>query len=159
MRSILTLTSFFIAVCTFFCGTASCQQQQSNPEPVAAPIWSGAPRIYIDPQSGLESYVAAAMVKKHVPAVLTLEQEQARFLLMGTIDKKIESTGSKIARCLFLYCIGIEGVQTVTVNLIDNATHEVIWAYTVKKPSSHAYQSTAEAVAKHLKQFLEQRPM
>lgn len=120
---------------------------------------SGAPRIFIDPQSGLESYVAAAIMKKRVPAVVTHEQTEARFSLTGTIDRKPESTGGKIARCLFLYCLGVEGVQTVTVTLTDNRTRDVIWAYTVKKPSANAYQSTAEAVAKHLKQFLERRPM
>jgi len=118
----------------------------------------GAPRIYIDPQSGLESYVAAAVVKKHVPTVVTHDKADARFVLSGTIDRKTESTGSKVARCLFVYCVGMEGAQTVTVNLVDSRTQEVIWAYTVKKACANAYQSTAEAVAKHLKPFLEERP-
>ena len=132
-----------------FCGLSYSQTQ---------PLAGGAPRIYIDPQSRLESYVAAAIVKKQVSAVVTHDQADARFVLSGTIDQKTESTGSKVARCLFLYCIGMEGVQTVTVNLVDVRTQEIIWAYTVKKASANAYQSTAEAVAKHLKHFLEERP-
>lgn len=164
MRSTFTLTIFRVTIVTFLCGVAFSQQQQQpvgNPEPVAtvAPSNWGAPRIWIDPASGLQSYVAAAIVKKHVPAVVTQDQNNARFTLAGNIDRKTESTGSKIARCLFVYCIGIEGIQTVTVTLMDTPTGEVIWAYTVKKASANAFQSTAEAVAKHLKKFLEQRPM
>src|SRR5262245_58369202 len=96
----------------------------------AAAIAGSAPRIYIEPQNGLESYIAAAVVKKHVPAVVTQNKNEARFLLLGTVQAKSESTGGKIARCLFVYCIGMEGSQIATVRLIDNKTQEVIWAYT-----------------------------
>jgi hypothetical protein len=120
-------------------------------------IKGGAPRIYIDPASGLQSYVAAAVIKKHVPAVVTNDQSAAQFLLTGAIQKKDESTGSKVARCLFLYCAGAFGIQTVSVSLTD-VQGEIIWAYTVQKADANAYRSTAEAVAKHLKKFLEQHP-
>jgi hypothetical protein len=62
---------------------------------------------------------------------------------------------SKIARCAFAYCIGITGTQTATVQLVDAKTQEVVWAYNVRKANSQAYQSTAEAIAKHMRQFLE----
>jgi hypothetical protein len=71
---------------------------------------------------------------------------------------KEESSGSKVARCLFLYCAGIQGNQTATVQLVNSSTKEVAWAYNVHKGSATAYQSTAEAVAKHLKDFLEKHP-
>ena len=118
----------------------------------------GAPRIYIEHDTGLESFIAAAIVKKHVPAVVTEKKEDARFVLAGSVQEKTESTGGKIARCLFVYCIGMNGNQVASVRLSDTKTQEVIWAYTVKKGSAQAYQSTAEAVAKHLKQFLEEHP-
>lgn len=118
----------------------------------------GSPRIYIPTQGGFESYLSAAIVKKHVPAVVTQNQDEARFVLTSVVIAKEESTGSKVARCLFLYCAGAAGVQTVTVQLVDAKTQEVAWAYNVSKASATAYQSTSEAVAKHLKQFLEQHP-
>ncbi len=116
------------------------------------------PRIYIQPQDGFESYLAAAIVKKHVPAVVTQNKDEAQFLLTSAVQSKEESTGSKVARCLFLYCAGMEGSQTATVQLVNSKTQEVAWAYNVRKGSARAYQSTSEAVAKHLKQFLEQHP-
>jgi hypothetical protein len=116
------------------------------------------PRIYIQPQDGFESYVSAAIVKKHVPAVVTQNKQEAMFYLTSAVESKTESTGSKIARCLFLYCAGMEGSQTATVQLVNAKTQEVAWAYNVRKGSAQAYQSTAEAVAKHLKEFLEEHP-
>jgi hypothetical protein len=116
------------------------------------------PRIYIQPQEGFESYISAAIVKKHVPAVVTQNKEDAQFLLTSAVQSKEETTGSKIARCLFLYCAGMEGSQTATVQLVTSKTQEVAWAYNVRKGSSKAYQSSAEAIAKHLKHFLEEHP-
>lgn len=118
---------------------------------------AGAPRIFIQPQDGFESYIAAAIVKKHVPAVVTADKEQADFVLTSVVLAKTETTGGKIARCLFMYCIGVEGTQTATVQLI-NAQGDVAWAYNVHKGAASAYQSTAEAIAKHLKGFLEAHP-
>jgi hypothetical protein len=117
-----------------------------------------APRIYIEPQSGFESYISAAIVKKHVPAVVTENKDEARFVLRSAVEAKEESAGSKVARCLFLYCAGIQGTQTATVQLVDATTQEVAWAYNVRKGSATAYQSTAEAIAKHLKEFLGKHP-
>ena len=129
----------------------------ADPAPTTV-VHGGAPRIYIEHDTGLESFIAAAFVKKHVPAVVTENKDDARFVLSGTVQEKSESTGGKIARCLFVYCIGINGNQVSSVRLADTKTKEVIWAYTVKKGSAQAYQSSAEAVAKHLKQFLEEHP-
>jgi hypothetical protein len=91
-------------------------------------------------------------------AVVTEDKNEAQFILRSTVEAKEESAGSKVARCLFLYCAGIQGTQTATVQLVDAATQEVDWAYNVHKGSATAYQSTAEAIAKHLKNFLEKEP-
>ncbi len=116
------------------------------------------PRIYIEPQDGFESYLSAAIVKKHVPAVVTQNKEEAQYVLTSAVQSKEEGAGSKIARCLFMYCAGAEGSQTASVQLVDTKTQEVAWAYNVRKASAQAYQSTAEAAAKHLKEFLERNP-
>lgn len=118
----------------------------------------GSPRIYIEPQDGFESYISAAIVKKRVPAVVTRSKDEAHFHLTSAVVAKEESAGSKVARCLFMYCAGMDGSQTATVQLIVAKTQEVAWAYNVRKGSAKAYQSSAEAIAKHLKRFLERNP-
>jgi hypothetical protein len=137
----LPLFALALSIC---CGLASGQ--------------SASPRIYVEQQDGFESYLSAAIVKKHVPAVVTQDKDNASFVLTSAVLSKEESTGSKVARCLFAYCAGIQGTQTATVQLVNVKTKEVAWAYNVKKGSANAYQSTAEATAKHLKKFLEEHP-
>jgi hypothetical protein len=114
-------------------------------------------KIYIQPDSGFETYVSAALTKKHAPVTVVSDADAATFILQATpVEVKTESTGSKVARCLFLYCAGIQGEQTVSIQLFNPRTKATIWAYTVRKWDANAYQSSAEAIAKHLKQFLEE---
>jgi hypothetical protein len=116
-------------------------------------------KIYLEPQNGFESYISAAIVKKHTPVVVTRNKDEAQYMLTSAVNTREESTGGKIARCLFVYCLGMDGIQTATVQLVDIKTQEVAWAYNVRKASANAFQSTAEAIAKHLKGFLEKRAL
>ena len=114
------------------------------------------PKIYIAPQNGFESYLAGAFTKKNVPAQMVQTEEAADYILSpAPVQQKPESAGGKIARCLFAYCAGIEGSQTASVSLIDVKTKAVVWAYNVKKGGSSNFQSSAEACAKHLKNWLQ----
>ena len=116
------------------------------------------PKIYIAPQKGYESYLAGAFTKKNVPAQIVQSEEAADYILSpAPVEQKPESAGGKIARCLFAYCAGIEGSQTASVSLIDVKTQAVVWAYNVKKGGSSNFQSSAEACAKHLKNWLEHK--
>jgi hypothetical protein len=114
------------------------------------------PKIYITPQNGFESYLAGAFTKKNVPARMVQTEEAADYILSpAPVDQKPESSAGKVARCLFAYCAGIEGSQTASVSLIDAKTKAVVWAYNVRKAGSSNFQSSAEACAKHLKNWLE----
>ncbi len=127
---------------------------QGNPRPLSAAVQ--VVRIYIEPQQGFDSYIAAAIVKKKVPVVVTQNREDADYVLTSVVETHQESTGSKVARCLFLYCAGMDGNQTATVQLV-NAKKEVAWAYNVKKAGAKNFQSSSEAIAKHLKKFFEEQ--
>jgi hypothetical protein len=116
------------------------------------------PKIYIAPQNGYESYLAGAFTKKNVPAQIVQTEEGSDYILKpAPVEQKPESTGGKIARCLFAYCAGIEGSQTASVTLVDAKTNTVVWAYNVRKGGSGNFQSSAEACAKHLKGWLEHK--
>jgi hypothetical protein len=114
------------------------------------------PTIYIEAQNAFDTYLAAAISKKQVPADVVSEQSKATYVLKASeIEEKKESTGSKVTRCLFLYCAGIEDKANVSVQLIDPISSKVVWAYAVNKGRGQKnQQSMAEAVAKHLKEFL-----
>jgi len=118
------------------------------------------PTVYIEPQSGFETYLAAAISKKNVPVDVVTDQTKATYLLKTTpVEIKTESTGGKIARCLFAYCAGIEDKGNVSVQLIETSSTKMLWAYSVNKQrgGSKNSQSMAEAVAKHLKEFVEHK--
>jgi len=102
-------------------------------------------------------YLSAALAKKGVPVDVVTEQSKATYVLRSApVEIKPESTGGKVARCLFLYCAGIEDKANVSVQLIETNSTVVLWAYSVNKQrgGNKNQQSMAEAVAKHLKEFL-----
>jgi hypothetical protein len=118
------------------------------------------PSVYIESQNGFETYLAAAMSKKNVPVDVVMDRTKATYVLKSApVEIKTESTGGKIARCLFAYCAGIEDKGTVSVQLIDATSTKMVWAYSVNKQKggSKNQQSMAEAVAKHLKEFVEHK--
>jgi hypothetical protein len=118
------------------------------------------PTVYIEPQNGFETYLAAAFGKKGVPADVVTEETKATYLLKAApVEIQKESTGGKIARCLFASCVGIEDKGNVSVQLIETSSTKVLWAYSVNKQRGGAKneQSMAEAVAKHFKEFLEKK--
>ena len=114
------------------------------------------PTVYIEPQNGFETYIAAAMTKKNVPADVVTDKSKATYILKAApVEIKQESTGGKIARCLFAYCAGIEDKGNVSVQLIETSSSKMLWAYSVNKQrgGSKNQQSMAEAVAKHMKEY------
>ncbi|MGD1025513.1 MAG: PEGA domain-containing protein [Candidatus Sulfotelmatobacter sp.] len=116
--------------------------------------------IYIEPQQGFETYIAAAISKKNVPVDVVTDQTKADYALKAApVEIKSESTGGKVARCLFASCIGIEDKGSVSVQFIDTSSSKMLWAYSVNKQKggSKNEQAMAEAIAKHLKEFVESK--
>ncbi|MEO8726372.1 MAG: hypothetical protein ABI383_09620 [Acidobacteriaceae bacterium] len=113
--------------------------------------------VYIEPQNGFETYIAAAIQKKSVPIDVVTDSAKSTYVLKAApVEIKTESTGGKIARCLFAYCAGIEDKGTVSVQLVESNSTKLLWAYSVNKQrGGKNQQSMAEAIAKHLKEFLE----
>lgn len=117
------------------------------------------PTVYIEPQQGFETYLAAAMTKKSVPADIVTDPTKATYVLKtAPVEIQKESTGGKVVRCLFAYCAGIEDKGTVSVQLVETNSSKEMWAYSVNKQrGGKNEQSMAEAVAKHFKEFLEKK--
>jgi hypothetical protein len=109
--------------------------------------------VYITPgDNQFEVYIAAAMHKKDVPLTIVNKQENADYVLTASsVVEKSETTGSKVARCLFAYCAGIEDKASTAVQLADRSG-AIVWSYAVNKQrGGKNFQSMAEAIAKHLK--------
>jgi TolB-like protein len=111
-------------------------------------------------KTGFETYLAAALSKKNVPVDVVTDATKATYTLKSApIEITSESTGGKIARCIFASCVGIEDKGNVSVQLIETSSSKMLWAYSVNKQrgGSKNEQSMAEAVAKHLKEFVEHK--
>jgi hypothetical protein len=111
------------------------------------------PSVYIPPtEDGFEVYLSAAMHKKDVPVRVMAMAESADYTLkVAQIEVTKESTGGKVARCLFASCAGISDKASTSVTLVSS-TGEIVWSYSVNKGRGEKNrQSMAEAIAKHLK--------
>ena len=111
-------------------------------------------KLYVEASPSFNTALTAALIKKNVPIVVVENKNNADFTLKSAeVDSKEESTGGKIARCLFLDCIGINGNSEVSVKLVRTTDSAVVWAYQVRKANAGplGIQSLSEAIAKHLK--------
>ncbi len=139
----------FFSVCTLVFGLSF--------QAAAASLPMG-PTLYVAPDSGFEVNIVAALQKKHVPVQVVTEANEAEYVLRPSpVEIHKESGASKVARCLFAYCMGIEDSGEVSVQLVERESHRVVWAYEVAKQRAvKNRQSMAEAIAKHLNnEFLE----
>ncbi len=162
-----------LTVLSFGFGSFMAAQQLVNSSPSAAPSntpppsatgvvqVAGQPRIFIKADNDFNVALSAAFIKKQVPATVVTDEKSADYILQSAgVAAKQESGASKIARCLFAYCAGIEGTSSVSVELIRSGEGSVVWAYQVRKGNGGpvGIQSLSEAVAKHLKnEFLEHK--
>jgi hypothetical protein len=77
--------------------------------------------VYVDPAGGFESYISAALYKKSVPLTETNDKKSAGLILTSkSVSVQEEKSGlGKLARCAYALCIGIDGQQAVSVELVE----------------------------------------
>ena len=105
-------------------------------------------KIYIEPNDGFETYLMAAIQKKHVPVTVVADKAQAEY----TIESTEQSQKPGWAKTIF---VSPHSQEDASIRLTKIGSSEIVWAYSVHKFSSvHGKQSTAEACAKHLKSIV-----
>lgn len=103
-------------------------------------------RFYIEPNEGFDTFLIAALDRKHVPVSVITDESQAEYLVQSAND----SQKAGWARVIALGQTGSN--EEASVRIVRVATGDVVWAYAVHKRNSfHGKQSSAEACAKHLK--------
>ena len=125
--------------------------------------------IYIAPANGYETYLASAMEKKHLPLTITIDRDKADYIITSTVEQSqlftpaivvnnnVNANGSSAFDRGWQ--LGSEhsrssGETSVSMALIEPRSSHVLFAYSVSKDRTHNLQSTAEACAKHLKEFM-----
>lgn len=109
------------------------------------------PAIHITPTGdGFENYLAAAMAKKNVPVRIVERADRATLTLKASqVQVKKDATSTKVMKCVFSSCSGIDERASASVKLVD---HEgtIVWSYSVSGDLDERSRM-AEAIAKHLK--------
>lgn len=105
-------------------------------------------RLYIVPMNGLETYVAAAVMKKQVPVIMTTDRAQADLILDGSAESQ------KAGWAKILITRSAASTEEVSIRLIDR-NGDVKYAYAYHHYNSfRGKQSAAESCAKHLGEYL-----
>jgi hypothetical protein len=123
-------------------------------------LGADAPRVYIAASETVDasnardkakhvdfgSAIAGALMKKEVPVTVVTDKSKSMWTIQSVSSQREDSTGTKIAKLAF----GGGGFTKFegTIQVIDNETSGVLYAYNVKKGN---FQSAAEAFAKHFK--------
>jgi polyisoprenoid-binding protein YceI len=90
--------------------------------------------------------IAAALLKKKVPVVVVTDPSKAQWTITSASSQKEDSTGTKVAKLAFGGWGGGFTKFEGTIQVINNESSAVVYAYNVKKGN---FQSAAEAFAKH----------
>ena len=128
--------------------------------------------VYIEPMDGYETYLAAAFVKKQVPLAVVADRKKAAYIIKSTVSSVAPTSpavvinntnGDNNKNDAFDsgFQAGISrrarnGMTSASISVIDAESSQVVFAYSVGKGrDTNQTQSTAEACAKHLREFIE----
>ncbi len=145
----------FSAVLLLACSSICLTQAQQ--------IKSGA-TVYIEPMNGFETYLAAAIVKKHVPLIVVADKDKADYTITSSVSERaprnpaivINNNANDTSPHSGFPAPRNFGRTNASISVIDNHSSAVVFAYSVgKSRDTNQLQSAAEASAKHLKEFIE----
>ena len=140
--------------------------------------------IFIEPMDGYETYLAAAIVKKHVPLAVVLDRDKADYIITSSVSQQVPTQPKTVINNSATATINegdsgnhafetgfaqgaqaaaqrraeraARGSTTVSIAVVDPLTKRVLFAYSTSKAgTNNQLQKTAEACAKSLKEFIE----
>jgi hypothetical protein len=147
----------------------------------APQIKSGA-TVYIEPMDGYETYLAAAIAKKKVPLIVLADKSKAEYIVTSSVSHQTPGQPTVVVNSTNInnndikdsnvnnagggaFADGVQmaearraarGTTSASISVIDAHSSQIVFAYSVgKSANTNQIQSTAEACAKHLKEFIE----
>lgn len=152
-------SAFLLLVCSSICLSQSPR------------IKSGS-TVYIEPMDGYETYLAAAIAKKQVPLIVLTDKNKADYIITSTVSHRASTqpavvinntNGNNNGNSPFEEGMrradaqrAARGATSAGISVVDTHSSQIVFAYSVGKGgNTNQIQSTAEACAKHLKDFIE----
>jgi len=130
--------------------------------------------VYIEPMDGYETYLSAAIAKKQVPLIVVADKDKADYIIRSTVSQRTpvapavvvnNTTNVNSSDGNNAFSQGMQraaaaraarGATSTSISVIDAHSSQIMFAYSVGKAgATNQIQSTAEASAKHLKEFIE----
>jgi hypothetical protein len=134
--------------------------------------------VYIEPMGGYETYLAAALMKKHVPLIVVTDKTKADFVVVSTVSRKEPAQPGIVINNRASTNIGDNsgsndawnrgwdagsgyprpgalGRTDASISVMDPKTSQIVFAYSAGSYRSNQMEKTAEACAKNLKDFIE----
>ncbi len=110
-------------------------------------------KVYIASMpDSFDTYLKSAIEKKKVPVTIVDSKESAEFEITGVSETQKAGKAKKIIM------LDWRSTEQASISIADLKSGVVVFAYSVNKQSSaHGKQSTAEACAKHIKEFMQKK--
>jgi hypothetical protein len=124
----------------------------------------GGSTVYLEPANGYETYLSAAIVKKHVPLTVVTDRDKADYTITSSVSERAPRDPAIVINNNVNDAPRHDGFPTArnfgrtnaSISVIDNRSSAIVFAYSVgKSRDTNQLQSAAEACAKHLKEFIE----
>lgn len=133
----------FAVVCASTLAAAPAEKPNEKPIPPQS-------KLYIAPMNGFETDLRTAMEAKHVPVQLVSDRDQADFELKGISETQKAGTAKKLIMGSW------HSKEEASIQIYDVKTSEMVYAYSYHNENSmHGKRSSAESIAKHLKEKIE----
>ena len=131
-----------------------------------APQLKSGSTVFIEPMDGYETYLAAAIAKKKVPLILVADKSKADYTITSNVSQRAPTSPAVVINNTNgvnnsgphsgYPAPGSFGRTNASISVIDAHTSQIVFAYAVgKAANTNQLQSTAEACAKHLNEFIE----
>jgi hypothetical protein len=134
--------------------------------------------VYIEPMNGYETYLAAALMKKHVPLIVVMDRAKADFVISSTVSRKDPVQPGIVINNRASASVGnsaggndawnqgwnagkgfpqrsAAARTDASISVVDPKTSQVVFAYSAGSYRPNQTAKTAEDCAKHLKEFIE----
>ena len=118
--------------------------------------------VFIEPMGGYETYLAAAILKKHVPLVVVYDKDKANYIIRSSINRtdpgqpgvvvNTNPSGSHNAYIDSVLAAKAAIIREGSITVIDGRSSQMVFAYS-SRPRD--FKGIAEDCAKHMKEFIE----
>jgi hypothetical protein len=139
------------------------------------PLIKSGSTIYIEPMDGYETYLAAAIVKKHVPLVVVADKDKADYIVRSTVNHTPASQPAVVVSNSnvnnnnvnnsnvttrsnsggYGAALAALGSTSTSIAVVEPRSSQVVFAYAAGRAGYNQFQRTAEDCAKHMKEFIE----